>query len=115
MSSKGLIKVRLDVIQDIARRVGEDIRDLEQSTDNWGNEDWSDALADVATLYQFAAAQMLYNNTITIDGLADRLRQFHQLALDEATTDAQAALANLNNFGFSYTIADLTRPAIDEI
>lgn len=106
---------RLDVIQDIARRVTDDIRDIQQSTDRWGNEDWSDALADIGTLYQFAAAQMLYNNTITIDGLADRLQQFHQQAYDEARSNAEAALANLTHFGFNYTIADLTRPAIDEI
>lgn len=107
--------IRIDVIQDIARRVGDDIRDLQASTDNWGNEDWSDALSDIGTLYQFAAAQMLYNHTITIDGLADRLRQFHQLAYDEAKANAEAALENLRHFGFSYTIHDLTAPAIDSL
>lgn len=104
---------RLDVIGDIARRVTDDIRDIQQSTDHWGNEDWADVLANIGILYQFAAEQMMYNHQDPDQ--PERLQQFAQLAFDNATDAAQAALEDLRNFGFNYNIADLTSPAIDSI
>jgi hypothetical protein len=98
--------IRIDVIADIARRVGDDIRDLQASTDNWGNEDYGDALSYIGDLYQFAGAQMTYNTYANDANGPDRLTR---LALHNARINAEEALNALGNFGFSYTIHDLIK------
>lgn len=100
-----VIEVRMDLIIDISRRVNEDITDLKQSTDNWGNEDYSDALDSVGCLFRFASAVMLANAYVTDYTGGGRLTRE---ALEQQVRSAEEALSTLIPFGFNYTIADLT-------
>lgn len=102
--------VELGLVLDIARRVTEDIRDLEVSRDQWGSEDYADALGCVATLFDFASAQMLYN-VYKDDPVTEATLPIHN-AYENRRDEAIQALEDLNAFGFSYDIDDLIAYAI---